>query len=87
VFVRYASGVFAAAGAELTERLRAGERAFGTVHVDGEGIASRHTWQIWSNGEIGRMLLQVSPYNGAALAEVLAERGELGAVLAGPEQP
>ena len=77
VTVRYARDVLAAAGAELTLRLRAGEREFGTVHVE---ATSAHTWQVWSSGAVGRMLRQISPEGGEGLAELLAERGELGAV-------
>lgn len=79
VSVRYAREALEAAGAELTARLRCGERVFAGVHVDGEGPGALHTWHVWSNGDVGRHLRQISPFDGAALAEVLAERGELAA--------
>jgi hypothetical protein len=81
VSVRYADTAIEPAGAALTARLHAGERNFGAVHVDTEGDR-RHTWHVWSNGAVGRHLRQITPFDGEALAELLASRGELAAVLA-----
>lgn len=77
VTIAYASGALAGAGEGLTARLRAGERRFGGIHVDTTGAASSHTWHVWTNDDIGRHVRQISPFDGAALAEILAERGEL----------
>jgi hypothetical protein len=89
ISVRYARAALQAAGVELTARLRCGERTFASVHVDGEGADAAHTWHVWSNGAVGRHLLQISPFDGEALAQLLAERGELAAAArpAVPEAP
>lgn len=85
VSVNYAREALEAAGVELTARLRAGERSFSGLHVDADGADAAHTWHVWSNGAVGRHLRQISPFDGEALAGVLAERGELVAALAAPE--
>jgi hypothetical protein len=84
VSVRYAHAALAAAGVELTARLRAGARVFAGVHVDADGAGAAHTWHVWSNGSVGRHLRQISPYGGEALAELLASRGELALALSTP---
>ena len=82
VSVRYSHEALEAAAGELTARLRAGERSFGSLHVDGEGPDAKHTWHVWTTGDLGRHLRQISPFGGEALAELLADRGVLAAVLA-----
>ena len=82
VSVRYAGEALEAAGAELTARMQAGERVFGGIHVDADGAGHAHTWHVWTNGSVGRHLRQISPFHGEAVAEILASRGELVAVLA-----
>jgi hypothetical protein len=55
---------------------------FAGIHVDTNGAAASHTWHVWENGNGGRHLEQISPFHGEAVAEILAERGELAAALA-----
>lgn len=85
VSVRYADAALAAAGVELTARLRAGERTFGSVEVHADGADHGHTWHVWAHGDEGRHLRQISPFDGESLAELLADRGELAG--AAPQAP
>ena len=87
VTVRYSREALEAAGAELTARLRAGERVFAGVHVDADGADASCIWHVWSNGAVGRHLRQISPCDGEALAELLADRGELAAAAPAPQAP
>lgn len=82
VSVRYAREALETAGAELAARMRAGVRVFGGIHVSADGAGGAHTWHVWTNGDVGRHLRQISPFDGETVAEILASRGELAAVLA-----
>jgi hypothetical protein len=84
VSVSYARNALEAAGAALTKRLHLGQRLFASLQVDSQSADCSHTWHVWSTGAGGRHLRQISPFGGEALAELLAERGELAAALQAP---